>query len=847
MSNKLNETIYQVMELGLKENIIQNHTEDAVMDGRLVTVDNNTMINFGSCAYLGLEHHPDLKKGVSDTVEKLGVQFSSSRSYISLGLIKKVEDELRNIFNQPLIITPSTTMGHLAVMPVVVDDEDVVILDMQVHTSVQMAAQLLKARGVDIKVIRHNDMEALEKKVQSLRAGHRKIWYMADGVYSMYGDYAPLERIRALMERYPELNLYIDDAHGMGWKGDHGAGYVRSQMAHHPRMVMATSLNKSFSAAGGCMVFPDEAMRKKVLLCGATLTFSGPIQPPMLGAAMASALLHQTPEIIQRQQHLAELIGYMNASLAEKGIPQVEVNDSPIFFIPVGLPRLITPLVRKLKADGFWINSAAFPAAPMKRGGLRFMVNGHLNTDDIERLTQRILVHYHALLAEEGLTERQIARNFDIDPFTLKPLAYDQVATVAMLSQPDICQSHDVTLSKTLQVRHMRSIYETDADQWDALHAGQGTLSHRILTTLEAVFSTGEQPENRWDFHYCQVLDAQQKPVLSTLYTTVLIKDDMLAPVAVSAEIELLRQSDPYYLNSKVVMLGSMITKGEHLYLDRDHPQWKEALALLIEQMQETAHEVKATQIMLREFYGHPDEELKAAMLNSGFTALRLPDNMEISQMNWDSEEDYLQSLSARYRSDLKREMIRHEDRFHVVTDKPVTEAELQQCYQLYSNVFDRSLDINVHKLPLDYFRGISTHPGFDVLRLYLKDEAAKGAAAGITSDEPVAVLFSSFEQGTYHAMIAGLDYRISQEFGVYKQVLYQTVKRAIQLKATRLDLAFTAELVKKKVGARPVPAWAFLQMIDSYNFQIIDAMSHSGAGIHHRAGMGSASQAALA
>ena len=720
MSNQVTESVYQIMDMAFHDGIIQNHTEDEQLDGRMVTLEGRQMVNFGSCAYLGIEHHPVLKQGVIEATEQQGVQFSCSRTFTSVGLIEQVEAEMQQIFGQPLIITASTTLGHLATLPVIVEDEDAVILDMQVHSSVQMAVQLLKARGISISIIRHNDMEALEKKLKELREKHKKIWYMADGVYSMYGDYAPLQQMTDLMERFPELHLYIDDAHGMGWIGENGIGYVRSQIAHHPRMVMVTSMNKSFSAAGGCIIFPNEAMRQKVLFCGSTLIFSGPIQPPMLGAALASAKLHQTEEILKRQEKLAELTRYMNQKLRENGLPQLMENDSPIFFIPVGLPRIVSPMVRKLKQDGFCINPSSFPAVPMRRGGLRFMTNCHLSKADIDRLVKRILVRYHEMMELEGITEQDIAHNFRIPEFQLKPIG-------------QVVKTDNFNQENSLHVTHQRSIQPLDPAAWDALHADKGTLSHIVLKGLEAVFAQHPEPENQWDFHYLQVHDAQGQTVLSTFYTAALLKDDMFAPAAVSGLIEQQRRKDPYYLNSKAVMLGSMITKGEHLFLDRRHPQWKNALQLLIDEMHKTVLEVDATQLMLREFYGELDPELKRTMLDKGFTLLQLPNNMVVADTTWRHQDEFVSSLSSRYRSDLRREILKFEDQFEIRTDKPTNESELQQCYRLYCNVFERSLELNVHKLPLEYFRLMAEHNSFDMIRLYLK----------ANPQQPVGVMFS--------------------------------------------------------------------------------------------------------
>ncbi|MEZ4464970.1 MAG: aminotransferase class I/II-fold pyridoxal phosphate-dependent enzyme [bacterium] len=110
---------------------------------------------------------------------------------------------LGQIFHKPLLVSASTTLGHMAALPVLVRDEDAVILDLQVHHSVQTAAQLLKARGIPLHIIRHNDMDQfLELKIRHLQNRHRRIWYLADGVYSMFGDFAPMDRLTDLMNRY---------------------------------------------------------------------------------------------------------------------------------------------------------------------------------------------------------------------------------------------------------------------------------------------------------------------------------------------------------------------------------------------------------------------------------------------------------------------------------------------------------------------------------------------------------------------------------------------------------------------------------------------------------------------
>src|SRR5690606_13593937 len=171
--------------------IIHLNLDDEPIAGTRIQVKGRELVSFGSCSYLGLEQDPRLIEGVISAVQRYGTQFSSSRAYMSLPLYEELEATLGRIFNKPVLVTPSTSLGHQAALPVLVRDEDAVILDHQVHASVQNAVQILKPRGIPVKLARHNSLEHLEELIQQLKPHHRHIWYLADGVYSMYGDFAP--------------------------------------------------------------------------------------------------------------------------------------------------------------------------------------------------------------------------------------------------------------------------------------------------------------------------------------------------------------------------------------------------------------------------------------------------------------------------------------------------------------------------------------------------------------------------------------------------------------------------------------------------------------------------------
>ncbi len=805
MSSQIIKALNQVINSGIQKELLHRFTEDQSLNGRIITIDGQELINFGSCSYLGLEHHPALKQGVIDAVERYGTQFSSSRTYASLGIYKDLEDQLMAMFERPVIVTASTTLGHLATIPVIVGENDAVILDMQVHNSVQMAVQQLKANGIFVTLIRHNDMDSLESKIQQLRNKYDKIWYFADGVYSMYGDYAPLGRLEELMNKYEQFHLYIDDAHGMSWTGPKGTGYVCSQLFYHEKMVLAGSLNKSFATSGGFVALPNARMAQDVRNCGGTLIFTGPIQPPMLGAALASTQLHCSEDILPIWDKVHDMVDFTNGRIEALGLPQFEVTNSPLFFIPAGIPRITTEMVSRMMKDGYYLNAAGFPATPMKRGGVRFMVNGNLEKEDVGQMLDALAYHYPRVLADEGSSEQKVSRVFSIPEFSVQ--GENNVRTLKPRTSELLISQHN-------------SIHELDAQQWDELMGNRGNFTHSSLQMLERTFRGQEQDHDNWDFRYLHIADKSGKTILNTFFTSVTLKDDMFAPAEVSREIEEERRHNPTYLTSKTIILGTPITKGNHLWLDREHPEWKSALSILIQKMQRWVEAENATQLMLREFRMGADEELKNFLLEQGLIEIATPHECLVTDLSWADHTEYLQRLGGKYRYNVRKEILPYLDDFELNIEKPTSTKEIQECYDLYCNVFNRSLEMNVHKLPLAFFESICCHDDYDIIRLYLKtDEASAENRA------PVAVMFSHKREKNYHALIVGLDYDYVRTYNTYKQMLYRTVWRAWDLDCTHLDLAFTAELEKKKIGARPFPTCIYVQSMDHFNSALISSM----------------------
>jgi len=364
--------------------------EDEELGGRLVTLRGRRQINFGSCSYLGLETDLRLKKAACDAVARYGVQFASSRAYVSCPPYEELERLLAAMFEAPLVVAQTTTLAHFAALPLLIGKNDAVICDQLVHNSVQAVLPTLQAAGTFCRFVRHSRIDRLEEILRTLGERHRRIWYLADGVYSMHGDPAPFAALDQLMSRNERLHLYLDDSHGVSWSGRHGRGTLLGDGPLPPRTVMVASLAKSFSAGGAVLALPDVETAGLVRRCGSTMIFSGPLQPALIGAAIASARVHLSAELTERQARLRERIQLFNTLAEARGLPLGSPAVTPIRFVEMGDNRATYQMAGDLMSDGFFTNSAVFPAVSKQHGGLRIALTLHQTADDVRDLVDAI-------------------------------------------------------------------------------------------------------------------------------------------------------------------------------------------------------------------------------------------------------------------------------------------------------------------------------------------------------------------------------------------------------------------------------------------------------------------------
>lgn len=793
--NNFVDTINDIVGQAKQKGIIHLNFDADHWNGRDMVFGDTEMVNFGTCGYLGLETHPKLIQGAIDYTSRYGTQFSISRAYVSAEINDQLEVRLGEVFSgSKTIVFSSTTLAHIAMFPLVMDNTDAIILDQQAHVSMQTAAQLVGAKGTPIEMIRHNNMEMLERKIQSLGNRYRNIWYVIDGVYSMYGDLPPIDELNALAQKYPQLHFYVDDAHGMSWMGTNGSGSVFDSFKDNNKTLLVSTMAKGFGSTGGVVVFPNEEMYERVKIHGGPLAYSHPIAPSIIGASIASADIHLSDELYDLQSGLRDRINYCNELLTQTDIPILSNEKTPIYFIGTGQPNVGYNLNQRILNEGFYVNIGMFPAVPVKNTGLRFTMTNHVTMDDIKNFVDAIAYHYPLALEEEGRTNNQVRKAFKMSLLNENKITEEEQGEFKIIT------------SETIQ--------EIDRKEWDDCFMDKGNFTWEVLKMMEKVFCENELPENNWKFHYYIVKDQKGKVILATFFTSGLFKDDLISPANVSRIVEDQRMEEPYYLCSQTLTMGSLFTEGDHLYIDRNIDNWQESVKKLLEYSYTLQEEESCNSIVLRDFHVD-DKELADIFHDQGFFKVDMPNSNVITFDTSKLDENFIDTLSKRSRRGIRYDVMKYYDEFHDEIKNNVSESDLNEFYQLYLNVADNNFGVNIFKYPKILFEEMRKSENWEFFVLKDLNENQIGFFSSYKTDK------------TYNPVLVGVEYSYSEKASVYKQIMYRVTDYARTQGYEQMYFGLTADTEKKKLGAQQIHKVAYVTVKDQFNMEVLDKLAN--------------------
>ena len=519
------------------------------------------------------------------------------------------------------------------------------------------------------------------------------------------------------------------------------------------------------------------------------------------------------------QTELADRVRHLNTELLSRDMPLLEQNLAPILFIKTGPLKVAHSLIRRLMDEGFYVSVATYPAVPLKRSGLRVSLTRHHTLADLTALAQAIAHHYPLALDEAGTTREQVDALFS---YREKLAARHQRRKLERVFELGDAANAPLRVEGMppeldLRLEYATSIRELDAAEWDQLLGHRGAFPASQLAMLENTFRGRKEAESNWTFHYFIVRQAG-RPIAATFFSEALWKDDMLMRADVSRRIEERRAEDPYFLTSRVVAMGSLLSEGNHLYLDRSAP-WRTAMDLILHEAGQILQVGGSKLLVLRDL-PDPDPELADYLLAHGLVKMPMLASHSLDLGEWKTEAEFLQTLGQRTRRRVRADALEVQSQFvtriwRAGADKP-TEAQFAQFYELYRNVKQRKLRLNTFDLPHDIFERLWETPGWEIQTLHLLPQHG-GPADG----SPVAMGASLINGDRYVAFACGLD-GVQREVSVYRQLLWRTILRAKELGLRHLDLGMDAEVEKTRLGAVQFPQCAYVQLTDHFNAEIL-------------------------
>ena len=363
---------------GLKKNDVYffaKPLESAV--GRTVRFGGREMIMMASNNYLGLNTHPKVKEAAIDAIHKYGT--GSSGSNIVGGTYDihiELEDALAKLVKtEAVVICPSGYVANTATLTTVLGKEDSVFNDALNHASLIDGSL---RNGAYSRIFHHNDMKDLEKKLSSCERVHKLV--VADAVFSMDGDLAPLPEMFRLCKKY-NAALMLDQAHATGVFGETGAGLLEHFNMNGKADIVVGTLSKSLAAVGG-FIGGSKELVNILRHSGRQIFFSTSISPSACASILAALrVMQEEPELRHALLRNAE---HLRSGLQAMGF-NTGTSQSPIIPVIFPIEDQTNNMAKALLAQDIYVTPIPYPAVKKNQTRIRITVIATHTPQDIER------------------------------------------------------------------------------------------------------------------------------------------------------------------------------------------------------------------------------------------------------------------------------------------------------------------------------------------------------------------------------------------------------------------------------------------------------------------------------
>lgn len=336
------------------------------------------VINFCANNYLGLSSHPEVVAAAHKALDDRGYGLSSVRFICGT---QDIHHELEVKMSEFLglegtCLFPSCMEANAGLFETVLDKDDAMIADRLVHASIVDGMRLCKAQMFNYK---HSNMTHLEEKLQESQSCRFRM-IITDGVFSMDGDIAPVDKICDLADKYDAM-VMVDDSHATGFIGKTGRGTHEHCGVMDRVDVITTTFGKALGgAAGGCVSGPKEIAE----MCrqrARPYLFSNTMPPSVVAGSIK--VLELISKSTDRRDKLEWNTKYWREGLTKAGL-DIKSGESPIVPVMLYNAKLAQDVARDLYQEGIYVIGFFFPVVPQGQARIRTQISsahdkGHLD------------------------------------------------------------------------------------------------------------------------------------------------------------------------------------------------------------------------------------------------------------------------------------------------------------------------------------------------------------------------------------------------------------------------------------------------------------------------------------
>ncbi|GBD45575.1 Putative pyridoxal phosphate-dependent acyltransferase [bacterium HR41] len=358
--------------------------------GPVVAMEGRERIMLGSNNYLGLTGDERVKRAARDALDRYGTGLTGSRFLNgTLPLHLELERELAEWMGcDDALVFTAGYLANVGTIATLCQPGDTIVCDSGDHASILDACAMSRAK---LRPFRHNRVDKLEQALERAADDGGGVLVVVDGVFSMEGDLAPLDRIAVAARRHG-ARLMVDEAHGVGVLGERGAGACEAYGVEDQVDLRMGTFSKSLASCGGFVAGPADVI-EFLRIPSRAFMFTAAAVPAAIGAALGALRIIRSAEGRELMERVLDNARYLHRGLAELGY---RVNEPTV--LPDG-STLVTPIVPVIVGDdwraallwkalydaGVYVNVALFPAVPRGHALLRTSVMATHTREHLDR------------------------------------------------------------------------------------------------------------------------------------------------------------------------------------------------------------------------------------------------------------------------------------------------------------------------------------------------------------------------------------------------------------------------------------------------------------------------------